>query len=63
MDNEIKVIENEEQFVRAILQYQDDLAILLNSGFFNFKNGVATCHRDFAGKLRKIEVQQIIFKS
>ena len=42
---------------------KDDIKILVEAGFFEFKNGTAICHRDSNGKLRIIEIKEIKFKS
>lgn len=48
-------------FTEDYLRCQEEVDILMQSGFFHFKNGVAICHRDGNGVLRKIEITQTNF--
>lgn len=54
--------DEEISLLKKFRQYQNDFEIILSSGFFDFKNGVASCHRDFNGKLRRVEIEKIAFK-
>jgi len=58
----IELTEEEAKLFCKFRQYQNDFEILLSSGFFDFKNGVAKGHRDFNGKLRRVEIEKVAFK-
>ena len=48
--------------LRTIQGSWGDIAILVNSGVFNFKNGVAELHRDNEGKLRQVNINERKYK-
>ena len=64
MPEKIKIELDEEEckLFRKFMQYRNDFEILMKAGFFDFKNGVAKGHRDFNGKLRKVEIEKVAFK-
>ena len=40
-----------------------DLDIMMKSGIFNFRNGMAELHRDNEGKLRSVSIKEITYKN
>jgi hypothetical protein len=64
MENKIPVYLSEEEacLFKKFQQYRNDFEILLEAGFFDFKNGLAKGHRDFNGKLRRVEIEKVAFK-
>lgn len=56
-------VTNEE--LAAILQLKknySDIATLIESGVFDFKNGQAVIHRDQDGRLRKVDINLTRFR-
>lgn len=59
----IELDEEEAKLFCKFRQYQNDFQILVSSGFFDFKNGVAMSHRDHNGKLRGVEINRKVFSA
>jgi len=58
------------QFVKAspevlhiVRRHLKDLTILIESGVFELQNGKAVIHKDNDGNIRKIEIENIAFKT
>jgi len=62
-ENKVKVelTNSEAELFKKFRQHQNDFEVLLNAGFFNFKNGCATSYRDPAGILKNIEIKILTF--
>lgn len=59
------VIEVTNEELAAIMQLKKnyrDIATLIESGVFDFKNGQAVLHRDQDGKLRKVDINLTRFR-
>lgn len=59
------MIEITHEELAAIMQLQKhytDIATLIESGVFEFKNGQAVIHRDQDGKLRKVDINITRFR-
>lgn len=44
-------------------KHQTDFMVLFNNGIFTLKNGSLTIHKDSEGLVRKIEINQVLFKA
>ena len=59
----IELREDEFSMLSKLQSHWQDLAILLQSGVFEFKNGMAEIHRDADGKIREINTKIKRFRS
>lgn len=48
--------------IRLFQAHYEDIAVMLDSGVFDFKNGHAVLHRDQDGSLRKIDLNLTRFR-
>ena len=64
IDKTIITLNTEEaRLFKMFREYQDDFTKLLDNNVFSFSNGSVEIHRDNDGKIRKIEIHKISFKS
>lgn len=59
----IELTEEEAELFKIFVKHFADFEKLLKAGFCDFKNGKMIIHRDFNGKLRKIEIERVIVAS
>jgi len=57
----IELTSREVQLFKKFRQYQNDFEVLLDAGFFNFKNGCAKSDRDSAGILKNVRIETLAF--
>ena len=48
--------------IRLFQAHYEDIAVLMDSGVFDFKNGNAVVHRDQDGTLRKVDLNLTRFR-
>jgi hypothetical protein len=58
----IELTEYEIEMFTLFRKHQTEFEILNNNGFFRFRNGNMTIHKDDNGKIRKIEVHNIAYR-
>ena len=59
----IKMTSTELEIFHIAEKHLSDLTILVKNGIFELKNGKIIIHKDNDGKIRKIEVERITFKT
>lgn len=59
----IEILNEELAAIMQLQKHYTDIAVLIESGVFDFKNGHAIIHRDHEGKLRKVDLNLTRFKS
>lgn len=63
MDEIIIREENDIKMYNLCLDNIEDIIVLMENDFFNFRGGSYTVHRDADGKLRKIDRNDTVYKS
>jgi hypothetical protein len=58
----VELTEYEIELFKKFREYQDDLQILEENGFFKFKNGSMIIHKNNEGKIMKIEGNFITYR-
>lgn len=51
------------ELFKSFREHQTDFMVLKANGIFDLKNGSITIHKDDKGLVRKIEVNQVLFKN
>lgn len=59
----IEITKQEAEDFKKFREHQEIIERILSSGIKELKNGKITIHKDNNGKIRKIEINRVCFKS
>ncbi len=59
----IKLSKEDTELFEYFKRHKDDFRILLENGVFDFKNGSSIISRDSDGTIRRIEIDNVVYRS